>query len=127
MVRLVNVDHNTGGTPVSVIASHVEVAATTWAKSRGLMFRSQLLDDHAVCFEWADCQPRLLHMLAVPFALQAIWTDTNNRVTHVKRLAPMLGWGVAPGCTVYEVPAGAADNVDVGDRVVMVPDSNNND
>lgn len=118
--RLINVDHNSGGNPVSEIASHVEVANSTWDKSRGLMFRSQLLDDHAVCFEWDNCRLRLMHMLAVPFGLQAIWTDADNRVTQVKRLAPLLGWGLAPGSRVFEVPAGAADNVDVGDRLVLV-------
>jgi Uncharacterized conserved protein len=102
------------------LATHVTLADTALAKSRGLMFTSGLLENHGLCMQWPDCQTRWLHMLAVPAAIDALWIDADNRVTHCKRLAPMIGLGRARAATVYELPAGAASRVEVGDRVRLL-------
>jgi hypothetical protein len=44
-------------------------------------------------------------------------------VTAVKRLSAWTGHGRARADTVYELPAGAADDVRVGDRVVRTDES----
>jgi len=99
-----------------VLASDVDVAASTMARARGLMFRRSIPDDYALVFAFDDAAARDVHMLFVPFPIDAIWLE-GDAVTHVKRLRSWLGLGRARADTLVELPAGAADDVAVGDVV----------
>jgi uncharacterized membrane protein (UPF0127 family) len=97
-----------------VLATDVDVAASTVARARGLMFRRSIPDDYALVFEFDGAAARDVHMLFVPFPIDAIWL-VDGTVTHVKRLRSWVGLGRARADTLLELPAGAADDVAVGD------------
>jgi hypothetical protein len=102
-----------------VLATDVDLADSLLSQARGLMFRGSIPDDYAMAFRFPDARSRSLHMLFVPFPIDAVWT-VEGEVTRVKRLRPWvgLGWGVAD--TIFELPAGAADEVEPGDTVELV-------
>lgn len=99
-----------------MLASEVAVADSMFSQMRGLMFRRSIPDDYGLLFRFDTAESRSLHMLFVPFAIDAIWL-VDGEVTKVKRLRPWvgLGWGTAD--TIIELPAGAADEVEPGDRI----------
>lgn len=99
-----------------LLATDVDVADSTLAQTRGLMFRRSVPDDYALVFPFDASEPRTLHMLFVPFPIDALWI-ADGAVTHRKRLSPFVGLGRARADTVVELPAGAAAAVDVGDEV----------
>ncbi len=92
------------------------MARSRLGQARGLMFRRSIPDDYALVFPFEEVGTRWLHMLFVPFAIDAIWI-VDGEVTRVKRLAPFVGLGRGEADTVVELPAGAADGVAVGDEV----------
>jgi hypothetical protein len=102
-----------------VLAEDVELAEGLLSQARGLMFRRALPEDSALAFRFPDPRGRSLHMLFVPFPIDAVWT-VGDEVTKVKRLRSWigLGWGVADA--VYELPAGTAEEVERGDTVRLV-------
>ena len=102
-----------------VLASEVELAASTLARTRGLMFRRSVPDDYALVFRFGREATRGLHMLFVPFDIDAVWL-VEGEVQAVERLRAWLGHGRARADTVVELPAGAADGVAPGDRVQVV-------
>lgn len=83
------------------------------------MFRRSISDEYALVFEFDRAATRTLHMLFVPFAIDAVWL-AGTEVTHTKRLRPFVGLGRGLADTVVELPAGAAEDVAVGDEVVLV-------
>lgn len=109
------------GDDTRVLATNVNVAEGVLAQGRGLMFRRSIPDDYALAFPFDGPATRSLHMLFVPFPIDAIWV-VDDEVVKTKRLAAWtgLGWGTAD--TVYELPAGAADAVEVGDTVTVTVD-----
>ncbi len=111
---------DTGG-PAATIASDVDVASTRWQRARGLMFTRGLPEGGALVFPFDATGRRSVHMVGVVAALDVIWT-VDDRVTHVKRLRPMIGLGVGRADRIIECPAGAAADVEVGDRVAVVDD-----
>lgn len=98
------------------LATDVDVADSTLAQARGLMFRRSVPDDYALVFPFDASEPRALHMLFVPFPIDALWIS-DGTVTHRKRLAPFVGLGRGRADTIVELPAGAAADVDVGDAI----------
>lgn len=102
-----------------VLATDVEVAESFLRQARGLMFRRSIPDGYALVFPFERPKPRTLHMVGVPFAIDALWIS-GTEVTHKKRLRPLVGIGRGTADTVVELPAGAAENVDVGDNVELV-------
>ena len=70
----------------------------------------------SLVFAFDDAAARDVHMLFVPFPIDAIWL-VDDEATHVKRLRSWLGLGRARADTLLELPAGAADDVAVGDVV----------
>lgn len=102
----------------SPLATDVDVADSTLSRARGLMFRRSVPDDYALVFTFDDVGRRDVHMLFVPFALDALWL-VDGEVEAKKRLRPWVGLGVARADTLVELPAGAADDVEVGDAVVV--------
>lgn len=101
-----------------VLASRVDTANSFLSQARGLMFRRSIPGDYALAFPFGTAKSRDLHMVFVPFDIDAIWV-VDGHVTHVKRLPAWTGRGKAEADTIYELPAGAADAVEPGDRVVI--------
>ena len=101
-----------------VLASTVETADSTLARARGLMFRRSIPDDYALRFPFERPDARSLHMLFVPFAIDAVWL-VEDEVIAVERLRPWVGFGRGTADAVIELPAGAADGVRPGDAVTV--------
>jgi uncharacterized membrane protein (UPF0127 family) len=114
----VRLEHRANGT-WRTLASEVEVADTFLSRARGLMFRRSVPDDYALIFEFDDADERDLHMVFVPFDLDAVWV-VDGEVEATERLRAWRGLGAAVADTVIELPAGAAADVAVGDAVRVV-------
>lgn len=101
-----------------VLAADAAVADSLLAKGRGLMFRRSFPGD-ALVFPFDGVGVRTLHMVAVPFDIDAVWLR-DGRVEQVERLSAWTGfdWG-APADAVVELPAGAASAVDPGDELLI--------
>ena len=110
-----HVVHEAGGTSRE-LAGDVEVADGLVSKGLGLMFRRSVPDDYALVFPFDGPGERSLHMVAVPFDVDALWL-VDGEVRRVARLAAWTGPGRARADTVVELPAGAADGVAAGDAV----------
>jgi uncharacterized membrane protein (UPF0127 family) len=111
----VRVVHETDGIE-RVLASDVDVADGLISQGLGLMFRRSIPDDYALVFPFGRPTKRGLHMLCVPFDIDAVWV-VDGEVQAVKRLSAWTGRGRAKGDTVLELPAGAAEGVEAGDSV----------
>ena len=100
------------------LAASVETADTFLAQARGLMFRRSVPEDYALAFRFREAERRSLHMVFVPFDIDALWVR-DGRVEQKRRLSAWtgLGWGVADA--IFELPAGAADGVEEGDAVAL--------
>jgi uncharacterized membrane protein (UPF0127 family) len=114
----VRLEHRADGTH-RILATDVEVVDTFLSRARGLMFRRSIPDDYAMVFRFDEAGERDLHMIFVPFGLDAVWV-VDGEVTATKRLRAWRGLGAAAADTVIELPAGAASAVDVGDTVRVV-------
>lgn len=100
------------------LATEVEVADTVASQLKGLMFREDLPADFAMVFEFGRPGFRSIHMLFVRVPLDVLWLREGEVVAR-KTLSPWTGFGLARADTVLELPAGAADGVEPGDRVVV--------
>ncbi|GAA0520122.1 hypothetical protein SAMN04488066_107130 [Halorubrum aquaticum] len=109
-------DRDSAATDERTLASDVDVARSRLAQARGLMFRRSVPDDYALVFPFGEAETRWLHMLFVPFAIDAVWL-VDEEVTRVKRLAPFVGLARGKADAVVELPAGVADGVTVGDEL----------
>jgi uncharacterized membrane protein (UPF0127 family) len=101
-----------------VLASEVETADSLVSQGLGLMFRRSIPEKYALVFRFGRQKQRSLHMVFVPFAIDALWL-ADGVVQQVRTLSPWTGHGRAVADTVIELPEGAADHVDPGDRVVV--------
>ncbi|ADJ15946.1 DUF192 domain-containing protein [Halalkalicoccus jeotgali] len=101
-----------------VVAEHVELADSFLARARGLMFRRSIPDDYALVFEFGKPVTRSLHMLCVPFPIDAVWL-VDGEVTHTARLDAWTGLGRGWADTILELPAGAAEGIREGDRLEL--------
>ena len=110
-MRVVHVD---GGE--RVIASDVDVADGLLSKARGLMFRRSVPDEYALVFPFGRVRQRSLHMVYVPFDIDAVWL-VDDEVRQIRRLSAWTGLGRARADTIVELPAGAADGLEAGDAV----------
>ncbi|MFC7155689.1 DUF192 domain-containing protein [Halomarina halobia] len=99
-----------------VLATEVERAEGLLAQGRGLMFRRSVPDGYALVFPFGRQARRGIHMLCVPFAIDACWL-CDGVVQRTATLAPWRGYGRAVADTVIEFPAGALDGVGRGDRI----------
>jgi len=102
-----------------LIATNIEIADTFITQARGLMFRRSIPDDYALVFQFDEPDVRDLHMVFVPFAIDAVWL-VGTEVVAVKRLRPWVGLGRGTAETILELPAGAAENIEPGDTVELV-------
>jgi hypothetical protein len=104
------------GERTETLATRVDVAESTLAQARGLMFRRSIPDDYALVFPFDGEGFRSLHMVCVPFPIDAVWLR-DEEVTKVERLRAWIGLGWGRADCVVELPAGAASGVRAGDRV----------
>jgi uncharacterized membrane protein (UPF0127 family) len=114
----VRLEHRREGA-TEVLADDIEVVDTFLSKARGLMFRRSIPDDYAMVFRFEDAAERDLHMVFVPFDIDALWL-VDGEVVAKNRLRAWRGYGSAVADTVVELPAGAVDDVEVGDSVRLV-------
>lgn len=86
------------------------------SQTRGHMFRARR-PEYALVFPFGDVGMQSLHMMFVPFALDAVYV-IDGIVQKVSRLRPWIGlsWGVAD--TIIELPSGAFA-VSEGDEVAL--------
>lgn len=105
----------TDGDPRSLAAT-VETADSYLSQARGLMFRRSIPEDYALVFRFDGQKTRRVHMVFVPFPLDVVWLR-DGRVEQVRTLSPWVGHGGAVADALIELPAGAADAVEEGDRV----------
>ena len=110
-----SVIHRSGGTDRTV-AGTVERADSWFAKGRGLMFRRSIAEDYALVFEFDRIGTRRLHMICVPFPIDAAWLQ-EGVIERIKRLSAWSGRGAARADTVIEFPAGAIEGTEAGDRL----------
>ena len=117
------------GSDRRTLAETVEVAESTLEQAKGLMFRDSIPDDYALVFRlhgpsWplsallGEYGFQSIHMLFVRFPIDVLWLR-GEEVAQVKTLSPWTGLGMARADTVVELPAGTADGVESGDRVVI--------
>ena len=98
------------------LATEVETADSFLSQAKGLMFRRSIPDDYALVFEFDGVASRDVHMVFVPFALDVLWLRSGE-VQRKERLSPWTGLAKAEADRLVELPAGAADEVAVGDEV----------
>ena len=103
----------------AVVATDIEIADTFFSQARGLMFRRSIPEEYALVFQFETPEARNLHMMFVPFAIDAVWL-VGTEVTAVKRLRPWIGLGRGTGDTILELPAGASDGIEPGDTIELV-------
>ena len=104
----------------TVLATDVAVADSVLSRARGLMFRRSFPEGAALVFPFGAVAARTLHMVCVPFDIDAVWLR-DGRVERVARLSAWTGLGRARADTVIEFPAGAAADVAVGDELRIEP------
>ncbi|WP_336328351.1 DUF192 domain-containing protein [Halovenus sp. HT40] len=107
-----------------ILAKDVEVADSALSQMRGLMFRSEipeaLVMEVGGGFSLTGGPPRqFVHMLFVKHALDVIWL-ADDEVRKVARMHPWRSVGMAKADRILELPAGTADEVEVGDTVRIV-------
>ncbi len=107
--------HEADGTE-RALATDVEIADGIVSQGLGLMFRRSVPDGYAIVFPFSRVSKRGLHMVFVPFDIDALWL-VDGRVQARKRLSAWTGYGRAEADTVVELPAEAAEGVAVGDTV----------
>lgn len=107
------------------LATTVDIADSLLEQTRGLMFRRSLPDDYALAFRFERAKTRDIHMLFVFVPLDVIWV-ADGVVQRVETLRPWRGFARDRADLILELPAGAADVVEPGERLVLEADSNRN-
>ncbi len=99
------------------LATRVEVADTLFAKGRGLMLR-RLPADGALVFPFDAPRERTVHTLLVPASIDVVWT-VEEEVIRVETMRAWADLARATADRLVELPAGTADAVAPGDRLVV--------
>ncbi|QLH77322.1 DUF192 domain-containing protein [Halosimplex rubrum] len=110
--------HESADGDTRTLATDVERADSLLQKIKGLMGKSSLPDGYALVFDFGRTSYRDVHMLFVRTPLDVVWL-LDDEVVQVKTLEPWRGTGVAKADCFVELPGGAADGVEVGDRVYL--------
>lgn len=101
-----------------VLARNVETADSLLSQTRGLMFRRSIPDDYALAFRFRRAKTRDVHMLFVLFPIDVVWV-VDGRVRRIERLQPWTGYARERSDLLVELPAGSADDLSVGDELVL--------
>jgi len=105
----------------------VEVAATPDLRTRGLMHRDSLKQDHGMLFMYPDEAPRSFWMKNVPFPLDIAFADSNGaivRITDMKAMDTRSTHSLYPARYALEMNKGwfAAHEVEPGDFIRRIPE-----
>jgi uncharacterized protein len=119
-MRYVNVRNRaTGG----LLRRRVEWCESFVSRLRGLMFRASLNEGEAlILVEAADSRAATsIHMFFVPFAIAAIWIDSQHRVVDKVEARPWRPFYAAraPARYVLEAAPELLDQVTIGDELVF--------
>jgi uncharacterized membrane protein (UPF0127 family) len=101
-----------------------ELAATPEHRAKGLMFRTELADDHGMLFDFKQTRSVSMWMKNTPVSLDMIFSDDRGVVLFVARnTVPYSEEVITPGVPVYavfEVKAGTAYRLRIrpGDRLL---------
>ncbi|ELY80332.1 DUF192 domain-containing protein [Natrinema pallidum] len=109
-------DPSRDGAARSVLATTVDLADSIASQTRGLMFRRRVPDDYALAFRFESAQRRTLHMLFVFVPIDAVWV-VDDVVQRVETLHPWRSVARESADLIVELPAGAAADVEPGDRL----------
>jgi uncharacterized protein len=99
----------------------LEVAADEETRTRGLMFRESMPEDHGMIFVFHDEQLRGFWMKNVEFPLDIIFLDSAGRVVSIRQMHPDQGrritYSQEPAKYAIELNLGMAERagVQVGD------------
>lgn len=94
-----------------VLAEHVEVADTYWSRLAGLQFRRQLHKRHALLI----VPSASIHTGFMRFPIDVVFLDSTGTVTGIHcRLVPWRVAAARGARAVLELPAGAAERLEVG-------------
>lgn len=98
-----------------VLATDVRTTSSRIGSFLGLRFRT--LDENEAFVMWSPRGgPFLVDMICVTEALDVLWI-VEGTVQKVETLRRWVGFGASEADVVVELPAGAADGVEVGDRI----------
>ncbi|MEA1984637.1 MAG: DUF192 domain-containing protein [Euryarchaeota archaeon] len=90
---------------------------------RGLMFRRELPDGHALVFVFPSSRKVSLHMLFVPFPIEVLFLDANKRIVKSAYLRAWTGLATSGEEAKYviEMPAGVIHehHLSVGDQILF--------
>jgi uncharacterized membrane protein (UPF0127 family) len=101
-----------------VVCSRCLIAERPWQRMRGLLGRAGLDSGAGMLFRPAGS----IHMFFMRFAIDAVFCTADLEVIDVERnLAPWRVAGRKGANVVIELPAGAAEAVAAGDRLVLDP------
>jgi len=101
-----------------VLADEHEVADGFVSRAIGVMFRLSFPSE-ALVFEFSRERRVGIHMLFVAFPLDVLFLDDECVVVSKRTLRPWIGFASARASTVVETPAGAAECVEEGDRLLF--------
>ena len=101
-----------------VLARDYEVADMFVSRALGVMFRRSFPGE-ALVFDFPRERRAWIHMIFVFFPIDVIFLDEDNAVVSKKTLRPWIGYASERASKVIEMPAGAAETVGSGDRLVI--------
>ncbi len=100
----------------TVVCARCELAVRPLQRMRGLLGRASLEPDEGMLFRPAGS----IHMFLMRFPIDAVFCDRELRVLHVERdLQPGKTARKKGAKVVIELAAGAAAQVEAGDRLVL--------
>jgi hypothetical protein len=101
-----------------VLAEEHGVADSFLSRALGVMFRRTFPGD-ALVFEFSRERRVGIHTVFVFFPLDVLFLDDEGVVVSKRTLRPWIGFASARASTVVEMPAGAAEDVEEGDRLAF--------
>lgn len=104
--------------PRRTLAADVETADSWLARGLGLIGRRSIPGDYALVFPFGRATRRGIHTVGVRVPIDVVWS-VDDAVTRVETLPAWRGVASARADRVVEFPAGAADGVEVGDRILV--------
>ncbi|MDZ7689018.1 MAG: DUF192 domain-containing protein [Halobacteriales archaeon] len=101
-----------------VLANEHGVADSFVSRALGVMFRRSFPGE-ALVFEFSREKRVGIHTVFVFFSIDVVFLDENGVVVSKKTLRPWLGYASERAAKVVEMPAGASEGVEEGDRLVI--------
>lgn len=102
------------------LISDLEVAATEWARGKGLLGRKSLGSEQALWIRRCNS----IHTFFMKFTIDCVFLDKNQKVKAVySRVKPFrMVWPVWGASSVIEFPAGRAQelNIQIGEELHVV-------